>query len=336
MINTRFVLIVERGILEEYTIFCVSTIREFGGKLANAPISCYAPRKQFYPPNQTIEALEKLGAEVILQNFNEEYSFYSLINKPIVLREAARKRPSENIIFLDSDTIMLGEPSLLIDPSHDLAIAPVFEKGIGIGSKSDRNYPFWQKLCQLTQLDIDQFPRVKVGGSGEEIFAYWNTGVIGMAAPKHIEIIAFWYELITKAIDERLFPNSSIYFLEQATFAVSIVKHKSNILTIEREYNFQISNKMLLDGESSYLEGQEIKIIHHLNEIDVLSQYISEALKINDQKKHWVLQQIKELKINHPLTHLKNKVLLYRRNWLERSKYFYIKRVKNRKFNCVE
>ena len=70
MINTRFVLIVERGVLEQFAILCVSSIRKFGGKLANAPISCYSPRKQFYPGLKTIEALKKLDVEIILQKLN--------------------------------------------------------------------------------------------------------------------------------------------------------------------------------------------------------------------------------------------------------------------------
>ena len=39
------IIIVERGILEKYSLLAVKSIRAFGGKLSTVPIISYSPRK---------------------------------------------------------------------------------------------------------------------------------------------------------------------------------------------------------------------------------------------------------------------------------------------------
>ena len=65
--------------------------------------------------------------------------------------EAARRlKPLGRLAFLDSDQVMLGEPSrLVLSADHDVGIRPVAMKGVGSGGPDDPNDAYWTRLYDL-------------------------------------------------------------------------------------------------------------------------------------------------------------------------------------------
>ena len=92
----------------------------------------------------------------------------------------ARKYKYDQYIFLDSDTIILKEPCFFLNTTYDVSLSPVFSKGVGIHGKTDKNFAYWQNLYRIAGSDVENIPRVKTIFEGDEIFGYWNAGVIAI------------------------------------------------------------------------------------------------------------------------------------------------------------
>lgn len=322
MNHFRIIFIVERGILEQQTIWSLRSLRKFGKSMADCPVSCYSPRALFYPSKKTVRELEALGASVILKNLNEDFKYYALGNKPMVLKEVTKSHPDENILFLDSDTFVLNDIHSIFSGSFDVAIAAVFKQGIGTSGAEDPNNAYWSALCEHSGLSIDKLPMVRTGVGGKEISAYYNTGVIAINRNVLSQISSTWIDLITYAIANKIFPTSGIYFVEQSTFSLSVHSLGLTIKPLSLEHNFPI-----LTGAPDLLksfDSDHTLIAHHQGNIELLL-YFLEKKQIESEQYQWFANQYAQYSRIHKLL---NKFWRWRRNTLERTSYIIQNRLK--------
>ena len=117
---------------------------------AMSPIFSYSPRPAEAPSERVQRELEALEVRLVLDVVNSRWPEYGFANKVVACADAERKLNAETIVFLDSDQVVLQEPSALRLPRDiDVAVRPVDRKFIGIGDEQDENYPYWNKLTGL-------------------------------------------------------------------------------------------------------------------------------------------------------------------------------------------
>ncbi len=219
--DLAFLLCLEAGFIEEQTILLVQSVRLFGGRYAGCPIYLICPRPHRQPSKATIQTLALMDAIVIVEDLNQSLDHFPYANKAYALAHLERYVEQELIVFLDSDTLMLGEPrSLAISDSHDFAARPVDVRGI-CSSPLDSVYKsYWTDLCSLAGLSIDALPITLTGVTREAIHANYNGGLL--VVRRRIGFGSRWQDLLEKAWEKGLSPRPGNFWGSgQSTFAVA-------------------------------------------------------------------------------------------------------------------
>ena len=173
----EFVMVAEAGILEAQALLLVESIRRFTGVHSRSRITVVSPRRDRRPSRSTLRALERLEAEYrpihvdsCCAEYGTSYRVHSL----------ARIEPGSGpdiIVQLDSDTVFLGEPDLTLG-DHEAAARPVDMKGMCTAGPGDSFNAYWRAICQLADVDYDQFPTVTSTVDREHVKASHNGGLI--------------------------------------------------------------------------------------------------------------------------------------------------------------
>ena len=147
--SVAFLLCCERGPLEAQTLLCVSSLRAFGGALADAPVYAFAPRPGSEPAPATVSALAGLNAEYVDEPLNPELGELPHANKVFVAAWAEGELGHDVLVFTDSDTVFLAEPSELAPGRWDAAVRPVGSVNKGSTGEGHRNEADWQTLYEV-------------------------------------------------------------------------------------------------------------------------------------------------------------------------------------------
>ena len=284
---------VEKGILEKYTLLSISSIKKFGGFLSQYDIFCFQPRKEFPVSKKTKNILSKFGVVFIDKALNVKHRYYSMVNKSIVCNYMEKKHKYEKYIYLDSDTIILNEPHLLLSTTCDISLSPVYTKGIGISTRNDKNYEYWQKLFDAAKIEMNNLPTIKTLFENETIIGYWNGAII--AHNRQYNFFWKWNDLVVNLLENTIYPDTGIYFIEQSCLAATILSGNYTLETLPLNYNFPLSDKIFDKINASSFD--EIVIMHHLSELHLLKKY--ESVLCESYKYQWIQEKLKELKI-HP------------------------------------
>jgi len=325
------ILIIERGILEKYSLLAVKSIREFGGILSTAPIICYSPRKDYYPNSKTQLALKELQVEIITNDLNREFCYYSLANKPLVINEINNNYDFDYLLFFDSDTIVLGEPITLIDHKSMVAASPSWYNIVGVNNTQHPNYPYWETLAELIGFDLNSAPSVELHFEKESFLGNWNTGVLSFNNLVSSHVIENWKWSLEKILRNKLFPpKASIYLVEETAFAASVMLDENKVFNLDIYYNFPIEKKFdekLRDIKSKITEA---KVIHHLKHHNHLLSYEDWATsKEMENKRKWLTENMKQLGFNQKDKYsFKENLFFLRRIFKERSTYLLQKHLK--------
>jgi len=282
---------IEKGILEKHTILSISSIKKFGGYLSLYDIYCFQPRKEFPISNNTKKILSEFGVKFMDTPLNIKHRYYSMVNKSIVCDYMIKNFRYSQYVYLDGDTIILNEPTLLLNTSCDISLSPVYTKGIGIDGITDKNYTYWKKLFDRTDADIENLPTVNTIFENEEILGYWNGAVI--INNKQNFFFQKWNDLVNHSLDNEIYKEAGIYFVEQTCLAATILSGSYSLETLPINYNFPLAYKMLDRIDES--DFDEIVILHHLSDLQVLKKYES-VLKEN-YKYQWIQEKLLELSI---------------------------------------
>ena len=324
------IIAIERGILEKYSLLLLRSLRMFGGSFANVPVFAYQPRKHFKISNRTKKELKKLDVILIDEVLNKKYKYYALANKPIVCAHAEENLAYNQIVFLDSDTLVLNEPkALLLGKGYDVGLAPVYSKGIGIFDEKDDNFDYWSSLFNIIGSNINGQPTISTLLDDEKILGYWNSAVI--TSKKSSGLYCKWRDNLFKVLDVGLKPKSSIYFVEESTVSATILAEKSNIFSLPVSHNFPLIKETFSNVNLKKHLDNPICIVHQLDEMELLQHFLDQILDqtIAKEKVQWLKGQIKELGLapKRISTMYYKRINLIRRALIERGGYLLQKHI---------
>ena len=110
---------------------------------------------------------------------NCSFAWQHYTNKAHALLAAEDIVSAEQYIWLDSDVLVLADPSehLILRTGEDFAGCASDRGSIGSSGPEDRNDEIWQRACDVFKIDIDSLPWVVTCTEGSRIRFYLNSGV---------------------------------------------------------------------------------------------------------------------------------------------------------------
>ena len=257
--STCFLLCVERGPLESQAILCVESLRDFGGSLADAPVYAFAPRSGEGPGDATIAGLRRLGATFVDDPLNPELGELPHTNKAFVAAWAEERLDHDVLVFTDSDTVFVGEPSLLEGGDWEAAVRPVGAVNVGSTGEGHYNEEVWQTL--YSELGVSARPFVETVVEGERVRAYFNSGLVGLRRASGIG--AAWREatvrLASSSVAHAVRRRRQI---DQLALAGVLSDRFDRLLLLPDSYNYPLPKRTLLPESMQALDLDDLVHVH--------------------------------------------------------------------------
>lgn len=201
--SVEFVLIAEAGILAAQAVLLCESIRRFAGAWSRSPITVISPRHDRRPSSSVARELEKLDAEYLpieIDSCCPEYGTSYRVHAAAFVE----RRPGPPLIAqLDSDTVFVGEPDLILT-DHQAAARPVDVKGMCTSRQGDRFDAYWRALCALAGIQLEQLPMIETTVDRQAVRASYNGGLL--VAERAAGIFSRTEDIFRRLVAARLMP----------------------------------------------------------------------------------------------------------------------------------
>jgi hypothetical protein len=256
--DVAFLICVEHGRLESEAVLLAESVRAWAGGASEAPIYAVAPRAHKRPERGTVERLEALGVTYVDEPLEGLHEDLPTFNKVFVSAWAERALEHETLVFVDTDSVFLGEPAELLDGDWLAAVRPVDRRIAGSRGKG-KNEPFWQRMYQTLGVREEPFVETAVGGT--RIRAYWNSGLV--AVRRGAGLFTAWKEGL-----ERLYEADVVYrrmpqFMDQLSLAAVTADVHDRVRILPPPYNYPLRQRGGLPDESRDLDLSGIVHLHY-------------------------------------------------------------------------
>ncbi|MDR3466935.1 MAG: hypothetical protein P4M07_13410 [Xanthobacteraceae bacterium] len=192
----------------------------------------------------TIDDLQRLRVDHVVDERPSRYSWFKFYNKPLSLALGEKIATTELICWLDSDILIVSEPSLFsLSECEDFA-ACASDKEMGTSGPSDPFEAVWRANCGALGLDIDDLPWVTTERDKCKIRLYWNGGVFvyrrvtGFGA--HYRDVC---ERLMEARNKMNFVDYSIGINEMSAIGIAMHLQKLRYRALPQSHNYSIGSK---------------------------------------------------------------------------------------------
>ena len=200
------------------TLLLVESLRSFGAELASNPLWVLVPEDLGSLSDATLKKLAQLDATVIPFEVDPgllKFPFAAKIAAAAAV-EAQALGQTERLVYMDRDTIVLGEPAeFLISPGIFLGYRPVHHQLIGStwGSALDEFWSLIYQVCDVPEENL--FPMHT--HTGELIRPYFNAGVY-VIRPEN-GLLSQWLGLFLKCYRE---PQFNAFYRQDQLYAIFV------------------------------------------------------------------------------------------------------------------
>jgi len=253
-----FLICVEHGRLESEAVLLVESLRRWGGSAADAALYAFAPRPAHHPTPATIRRLEELGANYVDEPLVSRFEELPTFNKVSVSAWAERELDHEVLVFTDTDSVFLGEPSELLDGDWLAAARPVDRRIAGSRGKG-KNEPFWRKM--YAELGVRNEPFVETGVGQMPIRAYWNSGLL--AARRTAGLFGAWERALERLFDAGIVQKRWLQFMDQLSWAGVTADVHDRIRVLSASYNYPPRHRGALQAQARELDLPELVHLHY-------------------------------------------------------------------------
>ena len=239
-LNIAYVLCVESGWLEPQSVMLAQSIRRFAGKYSDRPIIAVKPRAGEALLPETIASFRELDVTYLDIDLNVEMRENQYANKVFACAHVEEAFDFPYLLFLDTDTFFLGEPTFL-DCLNERAglFRPVDLRGICGSPEDNKNSSYWGRLCSLAGISLESLPVMRSFVDRSLIRTNFNGGFLAVKAD--LGIFREWRELSVESWRQRLFPKpGDSWGWDQATFCVSVHSRSTDYQLLPRSYNYPL------------------------------------------------------------------------------------------------
>jgi hypothetical protein len=237
-----FVCCIEPGLLEPQSLRLIDSLRRFGGKFADAPFFAVQPR--FGPPlaRSTRRELERLGARHVYLPARRRYAWYHFTNKAAAVVAAEELATTEQVAFLDSDVLVLREPTEFeLAPGEDFAACSPDTGVVGTTGPDSPYESQWRRIAEVLGINFDNVPWVEALLVGKRIRLYFNGGVFTYR--RATKLGRSYMDACIRLLDAHLgFPKNGEHWLEQISLGLSMHARGLRWRSLPLPYNYTMAS----------------------------------------------------------------------------------------------
>jgi len=217
--------------------------------------------------------------------------------------------PQPYLVVLDTDTVLVGEPSFV---RADVGIRPVDIKGSASSGAGDPLDAYWARMCRLGGIEPSCLPMLATTIDNVPLRASYNSGFT--VVRRDLGILQKTREIFFAALKEDLRPlagrDLNIYAstgsvgLEasewwgssQAALSIAIWSKTSDVYTYDERYNIPLNN--LTGPGRSWPTGRGFEPIllhyHHLAEVQYQGQLRDVLIRIgcSPEAREWIERRL--------------------------------------------
>ncbi len=258
MTDLAFLICVEHGRLEGEAVLLVESLRKWGGAAAEAPVYAFAPRPAYLPEPDTVARLRELGVTYVDEPLEGLHDDRPTFNKVFVSSWAERELEHETLVFVDTDSVFLNEPTELLEGDWIAAARPVDRRIAGSRGKG-KNEPYWKRMYEALEVTEEPFVETTVGSM--RIRAYWNSGLI--AARREAGLFTAWESALVTLYERDLVYARMPQFMDQLSWAGATANFADRVRVLSDSYNYPLRQRSGLDGRARELDLDEIVQLHY-------------------------------------------------------------------------
>src|SRR5947209_4733935 len=204
--SLAFIACAERGYLEDEVKLLCRSIRHYAASYRDAAIYTFQPRRGMEVSADTLAVLNELGVVHITEILNTRFEHYAIGNKVFASAWAEENLTEDVLVFLDSDTVVLGEPTELDLPEEiGCAVRPCnrWEGGISSAGEGDANEAYWRKVYETCGVTSEPFVETVI--DHKQVRAYFSAGLI--AVRRRAGLWSQWKRDFLRLMDAGLIPD---------------------------------------------------------------------------------------------------------------------------------
>jgi hypothetical protein len=261
--SVAFIACVESGYLENQTMLLCRSIRRYAGRYRNAPIYTFQPRRGTAIGRDTLAVLNELGVVHDTRPLNVEFHTYAIANKILCSAWAEENLRNDTLVFVDSDTIMTGEPSDLdLSGEVDGAARPCnrWEGGISSIGPGDPNEPYWQRVYASCGLTAEPFVESVV--DRKRVRAYFSSGLV--AVIRDAGLFAQWREDFFRLVRAGHIPDARrIRQMDEISLAATFGRVFDRVRVLDWRYNYLLYRRPELGSPAREAQLEDLIHVHY-------------------------------------------------------------------------
>jgi hypothetical protein len=239
------------------------SIRRYAGQYRNAPIYTFQPRRGTAISNDTLAVLNELGVVHDTRPLNVEFHSYAIANKILCCAWAEENLRHDTLVFLDSDTIITGEPSDLdLPPGVDGAARPCnkWEGGVSSTGPGDPNESYWQRVYAICGLKTESFVESVV--DRKRVRAYFSSGLV--AVRRDARLFARWREDFFRLVQAGHIPEARrTRQMDEISLAATFGRAFDRVRVLDWRYNYLLYRRPELGSPAREAQLEELIHVHY-------------------------------------------------------------------------
>lgn len=265
-VDATFVLCVESGPLETQTVMAVESLRRWGGRFAECPVLAITPRRGAPLTRQTRSAFDRLGVSWHGFEARHDAGWYGPMNKPAALERADALATTDTVVWMDSDVIVIAEPSELeLDDGEGFAALPGSRLHDMASDGDNEHESFWRAMLASQSISECDFPSIS-GHPGEdrEVRMYWQGGVFAYCRSSRLGRAHFDFSnrLIAARLASRV---CGAYFTEQLGLALAVHNRGLRHRVLPQSCNLMVNP--VVAGRVGAEAIADAKIVHYFGSL---------------------------------------------------------------------
>lgn len=293
--RVTFLFCVESGYIEGQIIVAIECLRRFGGALAQAPILVVTPRFGPSLTRSTLIKLDELRATYVRRNLRNPWDWYVYTNKAMAAFLGEELVHTEQIVWLDSDVLVVSEPQeLILKPSEDFACCSV-DKNVGSSGPGDPYESYWAALASYYGLSVDMLPWVKPEQSRSRVRFRLHSGVYSFRCRKQFGR-AFLLDLESMLNSRIAFSRDLPYPGDDVAMAFTVIQLNLNWRLLPLAYNYEMTPTSELYERHAASHAKILHYHHALSSADGARWFIRELQTFRPDVADWLRPRVPLLK----------------------------------------
>ena len=267
-----FIACVERGYLEEQTLLLCRSIRRYAGRFSASAIYTFQPRCGTEVTPRTLALFDQLGVFHNTETLNTDFEDYGYGNKIFACARAEETLSEDVLVFLDSDTIMTGEPVDLDLPDEVYAAAkPAHSFFLNSTGPEDPNDAYWQKVYEASGIEARPFVETELG---RRVRAYFSSGLV--AVRREAGLFRQWKKDFLRLVNAELIPEGTgVSRMDEVSLAALLTRAFDRVRILDGRYNYLIYRRSQLGSPWREARLEDLVHVHYrhwFNEKNFLRQ----------------------------------------------------------------